>query len=135
MKKPWKYLSDHAYDLQDENGSDFEEDYKIEDHDCILLAAKSDEEQRHLHSQTPSHVSSSLEVHVYDSESGNFFLHHDIILPAFPLSMAWLECAPEQSEDNSLSIHFSSLLNLPQFPALTWLLVPSGLVLKFGTVM
>ncbi|KAK8791164.1 hypothetical protein WA158_005795 [Blastocystis sp. Blastoise] len=70
--------------------SDIDEDYGLLDKDCVMLAAKSDEDQ------------STLEVHVYDEESGNFFLHHDFILPAFPLSMAWLECSPSQDPSGAL---------------------------------
>ena len=37
---------------------------------------------------------SSLQTPVYDEESGNFYLHHDILLAAYPLSLAWLDCVP-----------------------------------------
>lgn len=40
-------------------------------------------------------MDSSLEVHVYDEESGNFYLHHDILLGAYPLALAWLDCVPQ----------------------------------------
>ena len=39
---------------------------------------------------------SSLEIHVYDEESGNFYLHHDILLAAYPLSLAWMDCYPHE---------------------------------------
>ena len=65
--------------------SESEDDLDIRPTDCVLLAAKSDEDQ------------SSLEVHIYDEESGNFYLHHDILLSAYPLSMAWLDCVPRES--------------------------------------
>ena len=40
-------------------------------------------------------MDSSLDVHVYDEESGNFYLHHDILLGAYPLALAWLDCVPQ----------------------------------------
>jgi len=40
---------------------------------------------------------SQLEVYVYNEEDGAFFVHHDISLPAFPLSLAWSDCAPVYS--------------------------------------
>lgn len=33
---------------------------------------------------------------MYDEESGNFYLHHDILLAAYPLSLAWMDCVPRQ---------------------------------------
>ena len=41
-------------------------------------------------------LSLSCQVWVYEDmdETGesNLFVHHDIILPAFPLSVAWMDC-------------------------------------------
>ncbi len=28
------------------------------------------------------------------SEDSNIYVHHDIMLPAFPLSLAWMDCRP-----------------------------------------
>ena len=45
---------------------------------------------------------SHLEVQVF-SEEGNLFVHHDITLPDFPLSLAWMDCPPFQTADGSQS--------------------------------
>lgn len=67
--------------------------------DNVLLAAKSDEDQRYL--IVFFFIFSSLEVHVYDEESGNFYLHHDILLGAYPLSLAWLDCVPQTTDSTN----------------------------------
>ena len=64
-------------DELDEDSSD-EDDYELRSTDAVLLAAKSQEDY------------SSLEVHVYNHEDGNFFVHHDIAMPTFPLCVEWL---------------------------------------------
>ncbi|CAL8460646.1 g176 [Coccomyxa elongata] len=52
--------------------------------DFLILAARNEDDVSHL------------EVWVYEDmdETGesNIFVHHDIILPAFPLSVAWMDC-------------------------------------------
>ena len=46
-------------------------------------------------------ISRSLEVHVYDEENGNFYLHHDILLAAYPLCLAWMDCVPQLSDSTN----------------------------------
>jgi len=40
----------------------------------------------------------SAQVWVYEEADGetdaNLYVHHDIMLPAFPLAVAWLDCDP-----------------------------------------
>lgn len=54
--------------------------------DLLLLAARTEDEVSHL------------EVWVYEEagEDGeaNLYVHHDQLLPAFPLALAWLDCPP-----------------------------------------
>ncbi|KAJ8059149.1 hypothetical protein OCU04_012124 [Sclerotinia nivalis] len=47
--------------------------------DNMLLAAKIEDEVAHL------------EVYVYEDEADNLYVHHDIMLPAIPLCVEWLD--------------------------------------------
>jgi len=67
---------------EDDLGSD-EEDLEVRETDRLIVVAHTDEE------------CSNLEVYLYDSEEGNMYVHHDIALPAFPLSTAWIGAGPE----------------------------------------
>lgn len=44
--------------------------------------------------QVPDHT--QVWVYEEEDESGepNLYVHHDIMLPAFPLSLAWIDCSP-----------------------------------------
>ena len=55
------------------------EESRILPTDGLLLAAKTEDDL------------STLEVYVFEEEEDNLFVHHDILLPSFPLSMAWLD--------------------------------------------
>lgn len=49
------------------------------------------------------------------SEDGieNVYVHHDIMLPAFPLTVAWLDCNPNGGEKGEiLSFLVSSILGV-----------------------
>jgi periodic tryptophan protein 1 len=46
----------------------------------------------------------SLEVHVYEQDTGNLFVHHDIPLPAFPLCLAHGDISPTGSAGNFCAV-------------------------------
>ena len=62
------------------------EDLTIRHSDHVILAARHEEDV------------SNLEVWVYEEGGAdgeaNVYIHHDIVLPAFPLCVAWLDCDP-----------------------------------------
>ncbi|KAI0879408.1 WD domain-containing protein [Hypoxylon argillaceum] len=67
-------------DEQDQDEQDREE-LQILATDNMLLAAKVEDELAHL------------EVYVYEDEADNLYVHHDIMLPAIPLCLEWLDIA------------------------------------------
>ncbi|MCO5573036.1 hypothetical protein L7F22_026801 [Adiantum nelumboides] len=73
------YLVDKDSDDEDEI-----EDMTIKPSDSLILAARNEDDVSHL------------EVWIYEelTEDGtqNMYVHHDVMLPAFPLSLAWLDC-------------------------------------------
>ncbi|KAI0033541.1 WD40-repeat-containing domain protein, partial [Vararia minispora EC-137] len=50
--------------------------------DNLLVAAKTEDEV------------SQLEIYVYDDSSENLYVHHDLMLPNFPLCLEWLDFPP-----------------------------------------
>eukprot|EP00004_Rigifila_ramosa_P022209 TRINITY_DN6027_c0_g1_i1.p1 TRINITY_DN6027_c0_g1~~TRINITY_DN6027_c0_g1_i1.p1 ORF type:complete len:512 (+),score=135.32 TRINITY_DN6027_c0_g1_i1:213-1538(+) len=76
----------------DEDSEEDVEDFKIRRSDALLLAAISDMDMSHL------------EIYVYETEQDNLYPHHDIILPAFPLALAWMNRGPQPSHSNCVAI-------------------------------
>lgn len=67
--------------LRDEEDEDAE-DLLIQPTDNLLLAAKTEDDISHL------------EIYLYDESEdneANMYVHHDIMLPAFPLCLEWLD--------------------------------------------
>jgi periodic tryptophan protein 1 len=67
--------------IVDDKEEDVElEDYKIKNTDMIVLAAVSEDEEI-----------SHLDVFIFEKEAENMYIHHDYMLPSFPLCMAWFD--------------------------------------------
>ncbi|XP_074558735.1 uncharacterized protein LOC141814695 [Curcuma longa] len=78
------YLQNKDDDDDDDDDDDEIEDMTIQPTDAVIVCARNEDEVSHL------------EVWICEeSEDGdsNMYVHHDIILPAFPLCMAWLDCS------------------------------------------
>ncbi|KAG5884791.1 hypothetical protein JTB14_010854 [Gonioctena quinquepunctata] len=48
--------------------------------------------------------SSILEVYVYNEEEGSLYVHHDIVLPSFPLCLEWLNYEPNMPKGNYCAV-------------------------------
>ncbi|KAI8957700.1 WD40 repeat-like protein [Daldinia sp. FL1419] len=84
-------------DGQDEEDEDREE-LQILATDNLLLAAKVEDELAHL------------EVYVYEDEADNLYVHHDIMLPAIPLCVEWLDIpVSKNSVDKDSSANFVAI--------------------------
>lgn len=57
--------------------------------DNMLVIAKTEEEI------------SQLEIYVYDESSENLYVHHDLMLPNFPLCLEWLDFPPTTSSTSA----------------------------------
>lgn len=73
----------------DDDEEETPDDMGVAETDLVILAARTDEDVSHL------------EVWVYEeagvtgSEETNLYVHHDLLLPAFPLCVAWMNCSPK----------------------------------------
>ncbi|KAK8089671.1 WD repeat-containing protein C17D11.16 [Apiospora hydei] len=85
-------------DGQDDEDED-REDLQILATDNLLLAAKVEDELAHL------------EVYVYEDEADNLYVHHDIMLPAIPLCVEWLDVAvgKQSVEQQSSAANFVAI--------------------------
>lgn len=64
------------------NGHEEEEEREellIDERDNLILACKTEDDISHL------------EVYVYEEEEDNLYVHHDIMLPSFPLCLEWID--------------------------------------------
>ncbi|KZT19043.1 transducin family protein/WD-40 repeat family protein [Neolentinus lepideus HHB14362 ss-1] len=87
--KGLKYYRDNEDDpyitLKDDEEDDERDDLEILPTDNLLVVAKTEDEV------------SQLEIYVYDESEENLYVHHDLMLPNFPLCLEWLDFPPAQS--------------------------------------
>jgi periodic tryptophan protein 1 len=79
-------------DEEDEEEEDYPDDFTVRPTDLVMLAARTDDDVSHL------------EVYVYEepilngTEESNLYCHHDLLLPAFPLCVSWMDCPTDGTE-------------------------------------
>ena len=80
--------ADDPYITMKENDEEDEdrEELQILATDNMVLAAKIEDEVAHL------------EIYVYEDEADNLYVHHDIMLPAIPLCLEWLDIPVGKSD-------------------------------------
>lgn len=54
------------------------EDYTIRKTDSLIVAATAESDH------------SNLEVYIYEHDKGNMYVHHEVILGAYPLCLEWI---------------------------------------------
>ncbi|UZJ55279.1 hypothetical protein CBS101457_004599 [Exobasidium rhododendri] len=83
---PYITLKDDTLDEDEEK-----EDLMVQPGDNLLVCAKTEDEV------------SLLEAYLYTSSDSNLYVHHDLMLPSFPLCLEWLDYKPagQQSADQN----------------------------------
>lgn len=71
-----------------QNEADLErEELEVLPTDNLVITAKTEDDV------------SQLEAHVYDENEENLYVHHDLMLPSFPLCLEWLDFPPGYNPD------------------------------------
>ena len=67
-----------AYPDEFSDSEEEKEDYTIRKTDSILVAATAESDH------------SNLEIYIYEHEKANLYVHHEVILGAYPLCLEWI---------------------------------------------
>ncbi|KAJ7168520.1 WD40-repeat-containing domain protein [Mycena filopes] len=75
--------------LKEDEADDEREELEVLPTDNLLVVAKTEDEI------------SQLEIYVYDESQENLYVHHDLMLPNFPLCLEWLDFPPAAAGSSS----------------------------------
>ncbi|EEH42906.2 rRNA-processing protein PWP1 [Paracoccidioides brasiliensis Pb18] len=92
---PYLVIPEGADDDGDDD--DEREELQILPTDNLLLAGKVEDEVAHM------------EVYVYEDEADNLYVHHDIMLPAIPLCLEWLDIPVGRNSENRTRGNFVAI--------------------------
>ncbi len=76
--------------------------------DNLVIACKTEDDISHL------------EIYLYEADEDNLYVHHDIMLPSFPLCCEWLDYLPGSSEDGKRGNFFAIGTFEPGSPVITF---------------
>jgi len=68
----------------EEDEEDDLEDLVIKETDAIIIGVHSEDDVSHL------------DVYIYEESEENLYVHHDLLLPEFPLCLTWLDFHPKE---------------------------------------
>ncbi|KAG1741823.1 transductin family protein/WD-40 repeat family protein [Suillus paluster] len=74
--------------LKDDPEDDERSELEVLSTDNLLVTAKTEDDV------------SQLEIYVYDESQDNLYVHHDLMLPNFPLCLEWLDFPPTSSSSS-----------------------------------
>ncbi|CAM9177971.1 unnamed protein product, partial [Ectocarpus fasciculatus] len=81
-----------AIGVDSEEEDDDADDNEIRPTDSLFVVAHTDDEDSHI------------EVQLYNEAEGSLYVHHDIYLPEFPLSVAWMDCPPYLNDGTQMTV-------------------------------
>ncbi|KAJ6260717.1 LOW QUALITY PROTEIN: hypothetical protein Dda_4946 [Drechslerella dactyloides] len=99
--KSLSYYENNAEDpyitLPDNEDDSEREELQVLPSDNLLLAGRFEDELAHL------------EVYVYEDDSDNLYVHHDLMLPAIPLCIEWLDLPIKTAPTPSVKGNFAAI--------------------------
>lgn len=81
--------SSNAPEEFDEESEEDMDDYTIKKTDALILTGKIVECVTYQEDEF-----SQLEIYIYEEKTGNLYVHHDVMLSAFPICLEWLAVEP-----------------------------------------
>ncbi|KAJ7455207.1 WD40-repeat-containing domain protein [Mycena galericulata] len=84
--------------MKEDDADDEREELEVLPTDNLLVVAKTEDEI------------SQLEIYVYDESQENLYVHHDLMLPNFPLCLEWLDFPPTAAGSSSTSTGFGNYI-------------------------